>query len=412
MAVRDGFAALSVPGLDVLAEVRSVAADREAGPLVGVQDLALDRDRLLVPGPANRLPGRLAGVALYDVADPAAPEPTAFHETTFPVHNAALEDGRAYLTAGTGLVVLDVTGDDPVELGRWSPVDHDPAWEDVPTDVRPLHDVRVRGDLAALSLWDAGTWLVDVADPGAVEVLGRAGGRPAADLAAVDDDRVREEALQLPGNHHSSAFSGDGSLLAAGTEAFDAEPGDGAGGPGGIDLYDLADPTEPVHLATVPPLRAADETRRGTWTTAHDFAFAGDRLLSAWYQGGLRLHDVAEPADPVEVAAWRRPREAAFWTARPAVDDTVVAPSTSLPDDDIDEAVYLFPNRPGEQASPPPLDVTPTGTPAGGTGRSGRPSPTATATASPGQPGLGPLAALGGVAGAAGLAAWRRRWGR
>lgn len=408
VAIRDGFAALALPALEPLAEVREVAGDREAGPLSGIQDLGLDDDRLLVPGSAHRQAGRLAGIALYDVADPANPVPVAFHDTTFPVHNAALVDGRAYLTAGTGFVVVDVTDDDPIEVGRWSPVDHDPAWGEVPAALRVLHDVRVRGDLAVLSLWDAGTWLIDVADPAAVEVLGRAGGRPVAELAAVPDDRVRAAAVGRPGNHHSAALSADADLLAIGAEAFDTDLDDGEGGPGGIQLYDIAEPTDPTRLAEIRALRSADETRTGTWTTAHDFAFARDRLVSAWYQGGVRVHRVTDPTKPVELAAWRRQREVAFWTAQPADGDTFVATATSLPDDDLVDGVYLFPNRPGEQPAPPPLTRTPAPSPMTGTGGTGRPSP----TLAPGQAGLGPLAALGGIGGALMLAAWRRRRGR
>lgn len=420
VAVGDGFAAVSVPAMDPIAAVRAIEADREAGPLTGVADVSVDGDRLLVPGPANRRPGHLAGFALFDVADPSSPEQVAFHETAFPIHNAALADGRVHLTAGRSLVVVDVAGDDPAEVGRWSLADVDPRWAEVPPALRVLHDVRVRGDLAVLSQWDAGTWLVDVSAPDDVTVVGRAGGRPADELAAVPEDSVRTEAIQLPGNHHSAALSGDGTLLAIGAEAFDAEAGDGVGGPGGLDLYDVSDPAAPAHRATIAAPRAANETLEGTWTTAHDFSFDGDRLLSAWYQGGLRIHDVSDPTSPAELTWWRRPDEAALWTAYPASGDTVVASSTALPGGDLFSGLYAFPNRPGEQADPPSLTDpqiptptdTPTATPTASPTATPSPTPTRTAspspTRSPGQPGRGPIAALGGLAG---LAAWRR-WRR
>lgn len=404
VAVGDGFASVAVPSMEPLAAVRSIEADRDGGPLSGIADVSVDGDRLLVPGPANPRPDRTAGFAMFDVTDPAAPEQVAFHGTSFPIHNAELEAGRAYFTAGRSLVVVDVTDDEPVEVGRWSPADVDPRWDDVPLALWNLHDVRVRGDLAVLSHWDAGTWLVDVADPSAVTVVGRAGGRTADELASVGEDDVRTAAVQLPGNHHSAALTADGSLLAVGAEAFDATAGDDEGGPGGIDLYDVTDPAAPVHLATIDAPRAADETHAGTWTTAHDFAFDGDRLLSAWYQGGVRVHDVSTPGSPAELAWWRRPREAAFWTARPAAGDTFVASATRLPDDDLVAGLYRFPNRAGVQADPPSLTdpSTPTRTP------TASPTDSPTATATPGQPGFGPVGAFAGLAG---LAAWRR-WRR
>ncbi len=433
VAVGDGVASVDVSeptDPTLLAERRDIEAGRESGPLSGIADLAVDGDRLLVPGPAHPRPGRLAGFALFDVSDPGAPERVAFHETAFPIHNAALAGGRAYLTAGLALVVVDVTDDEPVELARWSLEDVDARWGDVPGPLRVLHDVRLRGDLAVLSQWDAGTWLVDVSSPDDVAVVGRAGGRPADELAAVESGSVGVEAVRGPGNHHSAALSADGSVLAVGIEAFDAGTENADGGPGGIELYDVSDPAEPARLAAVDAPPAADETRGGTWTTAHDFAFAGDRLCSAWYQGGVRLHDVSDPTAPRELAWWRRPSEAAFWTALPAAGGTVVAPSTSMPADGLGSALYVFPNRPGEQPDPPSL-LDPTATPSadassaasGESTPSASSTPTLTPTSSPsssptagssptptpGQPGFG---AAGPVGGLAGLAAWRRWRGR
>lgn len=405
VALGDGFATVAVPSMEPLATVRSIEADRDDGPLSGIADVAVDGDRLLVPGPSGPRSDRVAGFALFDVADPAAPEQVAFHETAFPIHNAALDADRAYLTAGRSLVMVDVTDDDPVEVGRWSPADVEPQWADVAPPLWVLHDVRVRGDLAVLSHWDAGTWLLDVADPTDVSVIGRAGGRTADELGSIDEDDVRTESIQLPGNHHSSALSDDGSLLAVGAEAFDATAADDAGGPGGIDLYDVADPAEPAHLATIDAPRAADETHGGTWTTAHDFAFDGDRLLSAWYQGGVRIHDVSQPTAPQELTWWRLPRDVAFWTARPAVGDTFVASATSFPGDDLVPGLYVFLNRRGLQADPPSLTDPATPTPTPTATPTDTPTATSSPTSTPGQPGFGLLGALGGLAG---LAAWRR----
>lgn len=399
VATGDGFDSVALPALQSRASVQQIAAGREDGPLQGIADLAVDGDRLLVPGPAGRRSGRLAGFALFDVSDPADPVQVAFHETGFSIHNAALDGGHAYLTAGRSLVVIDVTDDDPVEIGRWSIADADARWDDVPLALWVLHDVRVRDGLAVLSQWDAGTWLVDVRSPAAPAVIGRAGGRSVETLAAVPDESVRRQAIEPPGNHHSAALSADGSLLAVGAEAFDAEAGDGVGGPGGITLYDVATPSAPEPLATIdaPPGPA------GTWTTAHDFTLVDDRLLSAWYQGGVRIHDVSDPGAPEELAWWRAPSEAAFWTARPAVNETFVATSTTLPDSDLSSGLYLFPNRPGEQADPPAT------TEPSPTTRSRSPSPTDSPTRTPGQPSFGPAAALGGMAGLVAWRYWRQR---
>ncbi|MFB6354608.1 MAG: hypothetical protein ABEJ92_11050 [Halobacteriales archaeon] len=236
------------------------------------------------------------------------------------------------------------------------------------------------------------------------------GGRSVEELAAVGEDAVRRQAIARPGNHHSAALSADGTRLAVGAEAFDLPDGDGTGGPGGIDLYDIADPSSPTRLATIDAPAAADETRGGTWTTAHDFAFVGDRLVSAWYQGGVRIHDVSSPAEPAELAWWRRPGVAAFWTARPAADGSFVAPSTALPNGELFEGLYRFPNRPGVQADPPTLTrPSPTDTATSSPSPGSTVSPTPSRTATPGQPGFGVGSVLGSLAGGTAWRWWRER---
>jgi len=438
VAVGDGFLAVDVPTMEAVGGAHDIEPDREGGPLSGVADLAVDGDRLLVPGPADPTPGRLAGAALFDVSDPTAPEEVAFHETSFPIHNAALANGLAYLSAVDALVDLDVTDDDPVAVGRWSLADVDPRWRDVSRWLWICHDVRVRGDLAVCSQWDAGTWLVDVGDPSDVTVVGRIGGRSPTELASIRGADVNRAVRSLPGNHHSAALDATGTTLAIGREAFAVEvpstatatePGSGSptsgsgtsgtpaaartvGGPGGLDLYDLSHPSSPTHMSTIDPLPAADETVHGTWTTVHDFAFDGDRLLAAWYQGGVTVHDVSDPADPVELARWRRPDRAAFWTARPAVGDTFVAPTTALPAAGLESALYRFPSQP-DSAVPPSAGATLTvgTTPATEPTTTATPPSSAAAgrTTTSGQPGFGPASALGALGAIGGLAWWRGR---
>lgn len=417
VATGDGFAVVDASDPadpTVVAERRGLLADREDGPMASIRDVAVEGDRLVVPGPSAPRPSP-SGFLLYDVSDPVDPQQLAFAETGFAIHNAFVRDGHVYvvrtmLAAEDHLVVYDARDDAPRKVGEWSLEGHDPAWVETPSALIGLHDVWVEDGVAYLEKWDAGTWLVDVGSPDAVTVVGRAGGRTRDELAALADERIGLESVQLPGNHHSAAVSDDGSVLAVGAEAFDAVAGDGTGGPGGIDLYDINDPSSPGHLASIDPLGAADETRGGTWTTAHDFTFDRNRLLSAWYQGGVRIHDVSEPAEPHQMTAWRQPAEAAFWTARPARDDTFVAPSTTLPGGGLQSGLYLFPNRPGDQANPPSLtEPTPrvaTSTPTATD--TATPSPSPSPTRAPGQPGFGYLASVGGLAGLAGWRYWRQ----
>lgn len=406
----------------VLAERRELLADRDDGPLPQIYDVKQDGDTLLVVGPANgRGDEYLSGALVVDVSDPTAPEHRGFYETDYPIHNCDLVDGRAFLTANGServrLEILDVTGE-PTRIGSWALTDHEPAWEEVPRILRVLHDVWVQDDIASLAHWDAGVWLLDVSDPAAPTVLGHIGERDAAQVAADAEERTRSEQLSLPGNAHFVTVDESGDLLAVGREAW-ATPGappnatdtnEPRGGPGGIDLFDIADPTAPEQLSTIDPPPTVDPTIDGLWTTAHNCELRDGVLYSSWYRGGMKRHDVSDPTNPVEETWWADPPHAEFWTARVGVaGETFVGSSRGTASSPA--RFYVFPDESGrttwgfedvvgetptetETETPTPTDTAtpvPTSTPA------------ATATDGPGVGVLAALAALG-----TGALAWRR----
>jgi hypothetical protein len=366
VAAKDGFAAVDVAdpaSPAVLSERRDIETDSN-NSLEGIWEVQVQRDRLVVAGPAHGSDGP-SGFALFDVSDPTRPEQVAFHETDYHIHNAAIDGDMVALT-GSGLpdgplVLVDVS-DDPVEVGRWSPVEYDKRWADVPPGLRSLHDVTLQDGLAYLLYWEAGTWLLDISDPAEPAVQSQIGGQPPETLRGLSN---REAGLQVqipPGNHHYATVSDDGSLLAIGIEAWATrdqtgavgEAGEVVGGPGGIDLWDVRDVTAPEHRAHIAPPPSDDQTTSGQFTTAHNCDLDGDRLYASWYYGGVSVHDVSDPADPAELARWRDSAETAFWAAQ-ATDDAFVASSASLTDfdsalDETREALYTFPDRPGTQA--------------------------------------------------------------
>lgn len=344
----------------VVAAERDLLADRDGGPLRSA-DLSVSGDRLLVGGPKFAVPDAVWGVLLYDVSDPTAPERVAVRETDHANHNVTLDGTTAYLT-GTGLetgpvVVYDVTGDSFEELTRWSIVDADPAWDDVGRLLRSCHDVTVRGDRAYAPHLEAGTWLLDVTDPAAPAAVGHLGPGPAS-VAAAETDSPEVALTELPGNAHSAVPTADRTVLAVAHEAWDHVQTRAVRGPGGVVLWDVADPAAPTTLARIPPPRPRDPTQSGPWTTAHNVDIVGDRLYSGWFQGGVQLHDIADPANPRRLAWWREPDEAAFWAARSAdPGGFFVAPSTGR--NGTRTALYTFPDRAGQQADPPSLTPTP-----------------------------------------------------
>lgn len=417
VAVTDGFAVVdaSDPAAPrVIHENRSVLADVDDGPLVQVFDVKVDGDRLAVTGPANPAgDGVLRAVAVYDVSDPGAPERVSYHRTKRFNHNCFIEDGVVYLPGNdfdpeepNALLTVDAeTGD---ELGRWSIADVEPGWTDVNFDLWVIHDVWVGDGIAYLAHWDAGTWMVDVSDPTAPELVAKVRGRPPSAFAGLSDGEARRESAEPPGNDHFVQPCEDGNLVAVGVESWDVTTDDETGGPGGIHLYDVSTPTEPEKLAFVAPPPTSDPTLGGVWTTSHNFDLVDDRLYTSWYRGGMRVFDVSDPASPELLAAWRDSATTSFWTAQRA-DGFVVASSRQDPSIETraerrnGAAIYTFPNPHGQMPTTPTTTPTrvPTNTP-DGTAPNGD-GPTATDPTATDAPGFGPLAALAGL----GLGAWR-----
>ena len=404
VAASTGYAVVDVSDPDdpsVLAERRELLADREDGPLGGIYDVKLSGETLLVVGPANPGLSRLSGALFVDVSDPASPEHRGFYETDYPIHNCDLDGDRAYLTANVAtrraLEIVDGAGE-PTRLGGWSLPAHDDRWGELPPYVRTLHDVFVQDGVAYLAHWDAGSWLLDVTDPVEPAVISRIGRSP--ETVAAEYDAGSDGYDTLPGNDHYAAVDEAGDLLAVGREAW--ATGDRPdGGPGGIDLYDVSDPTDPRKRSTIAPPPTPDATQDGVWTTAHNFEFRNEILYSSWYRGGVKRHDVSDPAAPEELTWWADRPHAEFWTARVAVPgSTFVASSRATAQSPA--ALYVFPDADGRTLWGYDDLVTPTPTPTSAE------TPTDEPPSGVGAPGFGPLAAIAGV-GAGALAWWRGR---
>ena len=420
LALTDGYGVVDVSdpaNPTALAERRDLRADAEDGPMRQIHDVKHSGDTLAVVGPANSVREGSAGALLVDVSDPANPTERGFFPTDYPIHNCFLDGSTLYLTAngvdGNPLVVVDVSGDEPTELARWALTDHDPAWRDVGSNLRPLHDVWVRDGLAGLAYWDAGTYLLDVSDPAAPSHVGTI---PARDPQKLADPQARES-LTPPGNHHYVATDPANDLLGVGKESWGARvDGEYEGGPSGIDLYDISDPSAPERLSGISPPPTPDPTFSGVWTTAHNFELRDGTLYSSWYQGGVKRHDVSDPSNPVEETWWVDPDATRFWTAPVATPgELFVAPSMGT--DDGTAGLWTFPDEAGTGGDPdalrdPGTSTATDGPPATATPSKSTPSPTeATGTESASTAaaaGFGTVTALGGL----GIAAWRVFAGR
>ena len=364
VATMDGFAVvdLAIPAdPSVVAERKNLLADRETGPLRQIQDLKVAGDRLVAAGPANPMQGDvLQGFALFDVSDPANPSQVGFHKTAFPIHNCFVRDEVVYLTGNDGdgnpLVVVDVSGDEPEEIGRWSLLSRDERWGEVASGLRTIHDVWVgEDDRAYLAHWDAGTYILDVSDPANPQYVSHVGGRSLDALVSItENETVRANVLRPPGNSHYAMTNDDGTLLGVNQEAWASQ---GEGGPGSVELWDISDVSSPQKLSTIDAPPSPDPTIGGTWTTSHNFDIVGDRLFTSWYQGGVKLHDIADPANPKQLAWWRDPEETSFWTAKRVNQRFFIASSMGR-DGNGRGGLYTFPNHAGQQKDAPPLTTT------------------------------------------------------
>ncbi|MFC6975412.1 LVIVD repeat-containing protein [Halomicroarcula sp. GCM10025709] len=340
----------------LLARRTDLLGDSEGGPIGRVQDLAVSGTRLLVAGPAHPAEGA-HGLVVFDVSDRQSPARTgsALVETT--IHNCDFDGRYAYLTGngreGSPLLVVDTrTGR---EVGTWRLTDADERWAEAPATLRPLHDVWVQDGRAYLAYWDAGTWVLDVSDPTTPELLARVRGRSPAELAAIEDPDT--ERSEPPGNDHFVTVDEDAGLLGVGAESWDLA-GDGSGGPSGLALYDIADLSAPTHLATIDPPPTSDPTPGGVLTTAHNFELVGGRCYSAWYNGGVRVHDLSDPANPREIAAWRDADDTAFWTAQRASDCFVATSTNAVGGAEVQPGLYTFPD-PADAATPTATTASP-----------------------------------------------------
>lgn len=432
VATTDGYSVLRLGDRPTVIATRSGLGPSD-GEFRFIWDVAYDDDRLLVPAQGRRSDHTL-GFTLEDVSDPANPTTTHTVETQFSIHNAVLDGETAFLTGGdhsTDAVTLyDVAGE-PARLGSWSVIDAEPDYEFAYEAGPTAHDLavtRVGGRrLAAIACWDAGTWLVDLTDPADPTALGQAGGVPPLELAQLPSDERKRQGTIPPGNHHNATFGPDGELLVVGKESWALEvEGSLVGGPSGLDLFDVSDPTDPEQLATIPAVRPPNPDRfDGVTTTAHNVSLAGDTLYSSWYRGGVKRHDLSDPTDPQLETYWRAPNAASFWAARThQPGETFLAvsrPFESADGTQVPGAVYLFPDEPGRSVTPFPGETTDQTATADGTATATEPTDgtateptdeTATArqtddstTATTGD-GFGLLAGIAGLAGA--LAARRR----
>ncbi len=240
-----------------------------------------------------------AGLAIWSLADPFAPREVGFWDSTGKgVHRIVWEGGQyAYVSATPAgykeriWFVIDVSDPPrPREAGRWEwPGVRDGESENWPPgESRSVHHALVHGDRAYVGWWDSGLAILDMSD--------------------LTDIRMISHLQWDVGGHTHTALPLPGRQLVAVTD--EAVTNGCVDDPHMVRLVDIHDETQPavVSICPVPP---GDFCERGLRFGAHCLhenrpgSYRSEELLFVTYfNAGLRVYDIAEADNPVEVAHW------------------------------------------------------------------------------------------------------------
>ncbi len=249
-----------------------------------------------------------AGLAIYDVSDPAKPTEIGFYPVSgVGVHRMAWWEGAHALVSasddgyeGRFLQIVDLSDPtDPTEAGRWwYPGQHiggqeTPSWkpsdEPGPGDEGrqfQLHHALPYGDRAYAGYWDGGLVILDISDPTEPSMV--------ASLLFGPESRNTHTALRPPGR--DILIVTDEQLTRwIGTQRH-------------VWVVDISDETAPTVITRfpVPPGPLHEQGIRWGPHNLHEMrpgALADPNLIYlTYFGGGLRAYDISEPSEPVEIA--------------------------------------------------------------------------------------------------------------
>jgi len=199
------------------------------------------------------------GVEVVDLSDPANP---AFlsNLNIGGIHNIFVTDDWLFTTsAGSTVRVYDAT--DPTDLQFVRQI----------VTGGTTHDMTVVGDRLYTSSFSQGTRVFDITD------------------MSVDTPPVQLGLVSSGANSHSSWATDDGNVLVSAREI----------GNGEVTLFDISDPQNPSVLSQI-----FDSDFGAIAFSPHNPIIDGDTLYVSWYEAGLQVFDIADPANPVHLGGF------------------------------------------------------------------------------------------------------------
>lgn len=228
------------------------------------------------------------GLALYDISDPLRPREKAFYRTAGSgLHRFQLDCARRLVYAGGGAegfpsdiaLIIDISDpSQPREVGRWGgPI---PSG----TPFRTHHPLRQDNRLY-VSLWYDGFAILDISDPTQPRLISHIN---------YHDRGSAPTHTALPVGHK---ILGRNWLI-----VFDEEMG-GGNPPAFMRVFDITDERRPLPAGTFQVARDPSGRTGGRFGAhqPHEAVGPDNLVYAAWFSGGLRVIDLADPRHPKEV---------------------------------------------------------------------------------------------------------------
>jgi hypothetical protein len=261
--------------------------------------LGLTPDQLRLARDFAAKPYVEGGFRVWNISDKTRPRPLSYVRTHgVGVHRFDMDGRYAYLSTemdgfvGNILVIYDLADPTrPEEVSRWwMPGQHvaageQPTW---PGTRNRLHHALRHGNELWAAVWYAGLRVIDVGDIRAPRTIGAYDYHPPF-------PEPTHTVLRVP-------FEVAGRAIAvAADEEHDHRPGQLHAGLWVFDVGCLSDirPIGMFHLSEL----GSPFARAGARFGLHQFQehLEGTRLYCAWFAGGLRVIDIADPTLPTEV---------------------------------------------------------------------------------------------------------------